>query len=124
MKRIICAAAFIAVSGMAILPMQAMAQVGVNIIIGTPPPPPRYEPLPPPRGGYVWVPGYWEWDGGRRVWAEGHWEQVRRGYVYDRPEWREGDHGWELRRGGWHRHKDRDDRDDHCPPGQAKKGNC
>ena len=131
MKRILCAAALIAVSATAFMPTQAMAQIGVNIIIGTPPPPPRYELVPPPRYGYIWVPGYWDWDGGRHVWARGHWELARSGYLYDRPQWREGEHGWELRRGGWHRGHDREryeERDDdhryHCPPGQAKKGNC
>ncbi|WP_211461387.1 YXWGXW repeat-containing protein [Collimonas silvisoli] len=140
MKRILCAAALITVSAAAFIPGQAMAQIGVSITIGTPPPPPRYEVVPPPRVGYIWAPGYWNWDGNRHVWAGGHWERARSGYLYDRPEWRQGSNGWELRRGGWHRGHDRDDdrrderryddrRDDdggryHCPPGQAKKGNC
>ncbi|AMO99341.1 hypothetical protein CAter10_1575 [Collimonas arenae] len=144
MKRILCAAALIAVSAAAFMPSQAMAQIGVNITIGTPPPPPRYEVVPPPRVGYVWAPGYWNWDGRRHVWAGGHWERARSGYLYDRPEWRQGPNGWELRRGGWRqgddhgrydnrrddrrddRHDDRHDDGDryHCPPGQAKKGNC
>lgn len=41
-----------------LLPGQAAAQVSVNINIGTPPPAPRYEAPPPPRGGYIWAPGY------------------------------------------------------------------
>ncbi|WP_211452287.1 YXWGXW repeat-containing protein [Collimonas antrihumi] len=142
MKRILCAAALIAVSVTAFMPTQAMAQIGVNITIGTPPPPPRYEVVPAPRVGYIWAPGYWNWDGRRHVWAGGHWEMARNGYLYDRPEWRQGGNGWELRRGGWRQSDDRrryenyrderrddDRRDDdkgryHCPPGQAKKGNC
>lgn len=135
MKKILSAVALIAIGVTAFMPTHAMAQIGVNIVIGTPPPPPRYEIVPPPRIGYIWVPGYWDWDGRRHAWAAGHWEQSRSGYLYDRPQWREGRNGWELRRGGWHRGKDRgdyrrdhDNRDDeyrnHCPPGQAKKGNC
>jgi hypothetical protein len=138
MKRILCAAALAALSATAFIPSQAMAQIGVNITIGTPPPAPRYERVPPPRVGYVWAPGYWNWDGGRHVWAGGHWERARSGYQYSRPEWRQGSNGWELNRGGWRRGDDRRDdrydrrddrRDDdngryHCPPGQAKKGNC
>ncbi|AEK61902.1 putative signal peptide protein [Collimonas fungivorans Ter331] len=140
MKRILCAAALAALSATAFIPSQAMAQIGVNITIGTPPPAPRYERVPPPRVGYVWAPGYWNWNGSRHVWAGGHWERARSGYQYSRPEWRQGNNGWELNRGGWRRGDDRrDDRHDdrrgddwrddgngryHCPPGQAKKGNC
>lgn len=150
MKHMLCTAALIAISA-AFMPTQAMAQIDVNITIGTPPPPPRYEVAPPLREGYVWAPGYWNWDGHRHVWAGGHWERARSGYQYYRPEWRQGSNGWELSRGGWRqgddrgryenyrgerrdddRHDDRHDddrRDDdkgryHCPPGQAKKGNC
>ncbi|MGB7193842.1 MAG: YXWGXW repeat-containing protein [Collimonas pratensis] len=100
MKRMLCALALAAVSAAALLPTQAMAQVGVNIIIGTPPPP-RYERMPPPRVGYLWAPGYWNWDGRRHVWAGGHWERARNGYRYDRPQWQHGRNGWELHRGGW-----------------------
>lgn len=102
MKRFLCAAALIAVSAVAMLPTQAMAQVGVSITIGSPPPPVRYERVPPPRQGYLWAPGYWNWAGNRHVWAPGHWERVRPGYAYSRPQWYHGSHGWELRRGGWH----------------------
>jgi hypothetical protein len=28
---------------------------------------------PPPREGYIWSPGHWEWNGRRHVWKEGHW---------------------------------------------------
>lgn len=86
MKRLLCAAALIAVSAVAMLPTQAMAQVGVNIVIGSPPPPLRYERVPPPRHGYLWAPGYWNWAGHRHVWAPGHWEPVRPGYAYNRPQ--------------------------------------
>ncbi|MFJ2993322.1 YXWGXW repeat-containing protein [Pandoraea sp. NPDC087047] len=78
----------------------AHAQVGVSISIGEPPPP-RYEPVPPPRVGYVWAPGFWDWDGHRHEWHGGHWERERPGYVYRAPAWHQGPHGWELNRGGW-----------------------
>jgi hypothetical protein len=112
MKRMLCALALAAVSATALLPTQAMAQVGVNIIIGTPPPPPRYERMPPPRVGYLWAPGYWNWDGRRHVWAGGHWERARNGYRYDRPQWQHGRNGWELHRGGWQHGGDRGGRHD------------
>ncbi len=134
MKRFFYASALVLGCLTALLSGPVAAQVSVAINIGVPPPAPRYEAPPPPRGGYIWAPGYWNWDGYRHVWVQGHWERMRRGYEYDRPEWREGPRGWELHRGGWrrgeerHREHDNDDRDDgpryHCPPGQAKKGNC
>ena len=99
---------------------------GITITGGTPPPIQREEPVPPPRAGYVWIPGYWNWQSGTHVWVSGRWERQRTGYVYIEPVWREGPQGWELHRGGWHsggkvRHRHDGD---HCPPGQQKKGHC
>ncbi|MES2742629.1 MAG: YXWGXW repeat-containing protein [Pseudomonadota bacterium] len=95
------AAAMLAVSTAAFLPTQAMAQVDVNIVIGTAPPPPRYEPVPTMRRGYVWAPGFWNWDGRVHVWNEGHWETERVGRQFQRAEWVHDQYGWRLNRGGW-----------------------
>ena len=145
---IIAAALFVAASGAAVMPTLAQAQVNFNIVIGNPPPPPRYEVAPRPRAGYVWAPGFWNWDGRGHDWRAGHWEQARQGQVYSRPQWVQADNGWRLQEGGWrhaeakrhyrHEREEREERheyrdDDHggrkhggghCPPGQAKKGNC
>ena len=95
------AAAMIAISAAAFLPATSMAQIGVNLVIGNAPPPPRFENVPPPRHGYVWAPGFWRWDGHHHVWLDGHWEHERVGYEYRRPEWvSEGD-GWRFNDGGW-----------------------
>jgi hypothetical protein len=102
MKRILCAAAILAATAGALLPLQASAQVGVSVVIGNQPPPQRYERVPRPRAGYVWAPGYWNWDGRRHIWAPGHWERVHRYRTYHPAQWRQGPHGWELDRGGWH----------------------
>ncbi len=91
---------------------------GVTISSGTPPPPIRYEPVPPPRPAYIWLQGYWGWDGHAHVWIPGRWERERPGYVYAQPQWIEGPRGWEFRPGGWKGGPG------HCPPGQRKKGNC
>jgi hypothetical protein len=101
MKRIFGTAAAIILSTAAFIPAQAIAQVGVNIVIGNAPPPVRYEVVPAPRRGYEWAPGYWNWNGRRHVWSAGHWERVRTGYYYQRPEWQQGNDGWRLNRGGW-----------------------
>lgn len=133
MKRLLSGMAALLIGTAMLLPLQASAQVSVNVTIGTAPPPLRYEQMPAPRSGYIWAPGYWDWNGHTHVWAAGHWERARSGYLYSRPEWRE-DHGqWHLYKGGWKAGKhgrkharDRHDKHDgyHCPPGQAKKGNC
>ncbi len=82
---------------------QAQARTSVDIRIGTPPPPVRYERMPPPRRGYVWAPGYWAWDGYRHVWVGGHWERMRRGRHYVPPGWYQEPGGWRFNRGGWGR---------------------
>lgn len=123
-RKILCAVALAALSAGAMLPNVAQAQVGVSITIGTPPPPPRYERMPAPRVGFVWAPGFWDWSGNTHVWVGGRWEQERVGYDYVRPEWRQGSNGWVLDRGGWKGGKGNGKGPPHCPPGQAKKGNC
>ena len=133
-------------------PIAANAQVSVNInvpgLVMTAPPPPRYEPLPPPRGGFVWGPGRWAWDGRAYGWRPGGWQPERAGYAYAPGRWVEDRGGWRWTEGDWRRqearrearrereweddhrrhdggHRHGHDRDrDFCPPGQAKKGNC
>lgn len=102
MKRILLAAALIAAGATTFLPSQADAQVGFTLEVGTPPPPqPRYEPAPPPRYGYQWVPGYWNWDGQGYVWVPGYWVTVREGYFFDAPHWVIVGGRWRLERGYW-----------------------
>jgi hypothetical protein len=102
MKKIIAASVLFVAAGAAYLPTMAHAQVGVSITLGSAPPPARYEVAPPPRRGFVWVPGYWDWNGNQYFWIGGHWERVRPGYVYANPVWVQGPGGWHLERGGWH----------------------
>lgn len=125
----VLAAGILAVAALA--PLHAGAQISINVNIGEEPPPVRYEPVPPPRAGYVWAPGFWDWKHHKHVWVAGHWEHARAGYAYAPAEWRRVDGEWRLYRGGWHedehhhrKHHHDDDRDWHCPPGQAKKGRC
>lgn len=93
--------------GMVLVPQTASAQVSVSINVG--PPPMRYEAVPAPRRGFVWVPGYWNWEGRRHVWVGGNWVRERPGYVYSQPSWVERGGHWELQRGVWTRgDRDRD----------------
>ncbi|CAN5346593.1 hypothetical protein BH11PSE11_BH11PSE11_33140 [soil metagenome] len=125
------------------------AQVSVRYSVGDAPPPSRVEAIPPALAGYVWAPGYWNWNGSRHVWTAGHWERARSGQLYEPAAWRQEGKQWKLKKGEWkrarhdngvaHKKSDRDDNDDRrdqrghdvkhdkgnfCPPGQAKKGNC
>ncbi len=34
--------------------------------------------MPPPRAGFVWDAGHWNWEG-RYVWVPGHWVEARPG---------------------------------------------
>ncbi|SFP31973.1 YXWGXW repeat-containing protein [Variovorax sp. OK605] len=111
-------------------PLAANAQVSVNInvpgLVMAAPPPPRYEPLPPPRGGFVWVPGRWAWDGRAYAWHQGGWQRERAGYVYAPGRWTEDRGGWRWAEGDWRqreayrearhereREREWNDRDDH-----------
>src|SRR5206468_9548286 len=80
----------------------------VEVYLNAPPPAPRYEVVPAPRQGYVWIPGYWDAHGYRHVWRPGHWERERRGHRWHEPRWIQRDNRWYLERGGWRRDSDRD----------------
>jgi hypothetical protein len=55
-------------------PVQAQVSIGVTITAGSPPPPlPVYDQPPIPDDGYMWVPGYWAWDGAEYYWVPGTW---------------------------------------------------
>lgn len=81
------------------VPMTASAEVAVYF--NTAPPPVRYEAVPAPRRGYVWVPGYWNAKHNKHVWQAGHWERERKGYHYRQPTWVQHDNRWQLDHGGW-----------------------
>jgi hypothetical protein len=67
------------------------------------PPPPRVVEFPPPRVGFIWAPGYWEWSGREHVWAEGHWERERPGYHWAAARWEQHNARWRLVKGHWER---------------------
>src|SRR5471030_2965189 len=66
MTRLITVLAAAAISTPAVLApaifSPAAAQAELNVSIGVPPPAPIYEPIPGPRVGYVWAPGFWYWE--------------------------------------------------------------
>lgn len=101
MKRPLTLATMITLGAAAWMPLPSMAQTGLGLVINSAPPAPRFESVPAPRRGYVWAPGYWNWDGGRHVWTGGHWESARDGYQYQSSEWVRDNGGYRLRGGGW-----------------------
>jgi len=84
-------------SSAAVFSAPALAEIYVNIA----PPAPRYEVVPAPRAGYVWVPGYWDWRGNHHVWARGHWERERHGMYWHPNRWTESNGHYILERGRW-----------------------
>lgn len=146
MRKFVLVFALLSGCGLSLIAAPVSAQVnvdwGVTITAGSPPPPVRYEPMPPPRAEFVWVAGYWRWRNGAYSWMPGRWERARAGYDYAQPAWREGPGGWQFQQGGWRRahghdekkqknkghehvsHQDSDRGSDHCPPGHRRKGNC
>jgi hypothetical protein len=84
-------------SSVAVFALPASAEIYVNIA----PPAPRYEVVPAPRAGYIWVPGYWDWRGSRHVWMKGHWEHERHGLYWHPNRWVERDGHYVLERGRW-----------------------
>jgi hypothetical protein len=112
-------------------PLVAPAQVSVNInvpgIIAVAPPAPRYEVMPAPRAGQVWIQGNWYWGSNDYAWRPGRWEPARPDYDYAPGRWVRADGGYRWVEGSW-KSKGKGGGGghgaDHCPPGQAKKGRC
>ena len=64
------------------------------------PPAPMVETVPArPGPGYVWVGGYWNWNGSRYVWVHGRY--VRHGGAWCGGHWRHEHHGWYWAPGRW-----------------------
>ena len=85
----------------------AAARTNVDFYLNFGPPPVRYEYVPAPRVGFVWVPGYWDWRYGRHHWVGGHWVRHRPGYFYEPARWVAQDARWYYHAPGW-RAGDRD----------------
>jgi hypothetical protein len=94
---------FIAAAVLALVlpPTIASAKVDVDLNVALAPPPVIVETVPPPRPGYVWGPGYWEWRHGRHHWRKGDWMKARPGYLWDPPHWVERNGRWHFVPGHW-----------------------
>lgn len=101
MKRALTLATLIALGAATTMPLAAVAQSDYSVVIRSAPPAARYEVVPAARAGYVWAPGFWNWNGRRHEWTAGHWERSRAGYAWRPAEWRRNDRGYGLQQGGW-----------------------
>jgi hypothetical protein len=88
------------VAGAAVTPR---ASAAAEVVTDTAPPPDRIEHAPPPRDGYVWGGGHWEWNGRSYVWISGTWIVERRAahWVVDR--WEPVGAKWHYIAGHWER---------------------
>ncbi len=78
----------------------AMARVYVRVA----PPAPIVETRPPrPGPGYVWTPGYYNWDGSRYVWIGGRWVMPPHRHAHwEAGHWVRHRHNeWYFREGHW-----------------------
>jgi WXXGXW repeat (2 copies) len=54
--------------------------------VGSAAPEPLYEQMSASPGyGFVWIDGYWHWNGYEWVWVRGRWTRQQEGYVYVQP---------------------------------------
>jgi hypothetical protein len=81
------------------LPIVTTAQVAVGVMVA--PPAVLYEPVPPPRTGWVWAPGYWAWVNGAYVWRRGYWITERPGYRWAAGWWAQRGPNWVWVPGHW-----------------------
>lgn len=79
------------------------AQARTYVDIDVAPPPPRVEVVPAPRAGYVWAPGYWDYNGHKHVWAKGHWVREHHGHHWVEDRWVQNGDRWHRERGHWDR---------------------
>ncbi|HZX26034.1 MAG TPA: hypothetical protein VFF16_03125 [Telluria sp.] len=100
MKPTFVLAALLAASVLPALPAAAHAY-DVDVVVRSAPPAPRFESVPPPRYGFAWAPGYWNWTGRYFAWMPGHWEPMRPGYQLVGAQWIPTSHGWVLRESSW-----------------------
>jgi hypothetical protein len=56
------------------IPVPPLPGLDVRIAVGKPPALRHEHRGPSPGHGYVWVSGFWHWDGGRYDWVPGRWE--------------------------------------------------
>lgn len=82
---------------------QPTATPVTNVTAATAPPAPITETQPPsPGANYLWVAGYWSWNGSQYAWTAGRWEQKpAQADAWEPPQWQREGRGWRFRAGRW-----------------------
>lgn len=77
---------------------------GGTLAVGTAPPPDQVEVVgAAPGPDFVWIGGFYGWEGGRYVWHPGYWgHRPYAGAVWVGGGWWRGHDGWHYRGGHWH----------------------
>jgi len=74
------------------------------------PPPVREEIIGvAPAPDYIWIGGYWGWNGNRHEWVQGHWSAPRSGYRWVPHRWEQEGSRWHLHEGHWEQHHDHEE---------------
>jgi hypothetical protein len=84
------------------------------VVVRTAPPPVVVERQPPPPGpGYVWIDGYWNWNGREYDWQRGHWAVPPHGRaIWVRPRYEEHERGYRYMPGQWREDRPQRQRED------------
>lgn len=89
------------VAGLMVEPMTAGAQIQVVTTLA-PPSPMAETPPPSPGPGFVWVAGFWAWNGARHIWTAGHWEQPPQpAQTWEAPRWEPEGRQYRFHPGRW-----------------------
>lgn len=105
-KRVLVSVLFAAgMIGAVATPLPSLA---VEVYVNIAPPVLRYESVPEQRAGYIWAPGYWNYQNNNHVWVTGTSVQEREGYVYQPHRWVEHKGRWNQEQGRWNRSNKRD----------------
>lgn len=105
-RKLILGSLIAAIIGSASLP--SAARTNVDFYLNVAPPPLRYEVVPAPRVGRVWVPGFWDWRYNRHYWVPGHYVRHRPGYYYQPARWAYRGDRYHYSRPGWRHDRDGD----------------
>ncbi len=74
------------------------------VVVEQPPPPPPRRVVVVQRPGYIWVDGYYRWNGNRYVWRDGYYERQRANHVYRPGRWERRGNGHVWVEGRWEAH--------------------
>ncbi len=84
-------------------PSAVAQQAPTTVYVNTPPPQPIAEAQPPSPGpNFVWISGFWSWNGTQHVWTAGRWEQPPAAtQAWQPPAWEREAQGYRFRPGRW-----------------------